>query len=164
MCWEGIWVPMEDMQKRYDQFLEEQRRENPESSLKSCVLDYEHPFSFTTKSYQENYLRRKFKEASLKSAEGLESQTQKQELMMNFQQATLAAKAGARLTRPSWEPNMYMWWDGSYFVHSHPYFPFQPKSPSLAGYFYVVEKDDAEANDWKIVAPDPKISTQSLSS
>lgn len=68
---------------------------------------------------------------------------------MNFQQAIAATKEGKQVRRPAWEPTMYMWWSGVYSLHTHPYFDFQGKAASLAGYFYVVEKDDATAKDWE---------------
>jgi len=71
---------------------------------------------------------------------------------MNFDEATTKAKAGSKMRRPSWGDDMYAWWAGAYFLHTHPYFDFQVKSPSLTGYFYVVEKDDATATDWELVS------------
>ena len=69
---------------------------------------------------------------------------------MNFEEAVESTKNGNQVRRPTWDKNMFMWWSGSYCVHTHPYFDFQTKSPSLTGYLYVVEKDDAIAQDWEM--------------
>lgn len=155
VCYTGCWYIVADLQERYEEFFKEQRHLNPGIKENSYTVDYEHPFLKTPKFYQEHYLRRKFCTKSVNSQhkENISNDNliKKQEFSMDFSKAVESTKAGARVTRPSWESNMYMWWDGSYCVHTHAYFDFQSKAPSLAGYFYVCEKDDATCDDWKVV-------------
>lgn len=74
----------------------------------------------------------------------------KERIGMNFTQAIEATKKGGQVRRPLWDKDMFMWWGGNYSVHTHPYFDYQTKAPTLTGYFYVVEKDDVIAQDWEM--------------
>ena len=47
---------------------------------------------------------------------------------MNFTDAVDLTKKGEQVRRPSWEADMYMWWNGSVLVHTHAYFAFQTKT------------------------------------
>lgn len=155
VCLTNQWYICNDIRKKYEDFFREGERLNPAPQKNHYTLDYEHPFWNTPKSYQENYLRRKFGQKEITSplyqtiSNG--NTLKKEEFSMDFKQAVEATKSGARVTRPDWDSNMYMWWEGSYCVHTHPYFDYQTKAPSLAGYLYVSEKDDATCEDWSVV-------------
>ncbi len=71
---------------------------------------------------------------------------------MNFTAAMMAIKKGRKARRPQWDKDMWIWWSGDFTIHTHPYDEHQATVPKVRGYFYVVEKDDAIAEDWECVA------------
>lgn len=73
------------------------------------------------------------------------------ERSMNFTQAVERAKAGSKVRRSTWDKDMFMWWGANTCFHTHPYDEKQPVSSLGSGFYYVVEKDDATANDWEAV-------------
>lgn len=151
ICIEGKWLAIKDLEKTYEEFFKVQKHVTPEITLKNYKMEYEKPFVKTPLSYKRRYLIRKNCLYRVDSSVKDLSNFKYEEFYMNFQQAIQATKEGARVARENWETNMYMWWGGSYCLHTHPYFDFQVKSPSLSGYFYVCEKDDATTEDWKLV-------------
>lgn len=73
------------------------------------------------------------------------------ERSMNFTEAVQKAKHGGKVRRTTWDKDMFMWWNANRCFHTHPYDETQNESQVGNGFYYVVEKDDATANDWELV-------------
>lgn len=114
---------------------------------------YENPFCHTPSDYKNKYIAKKFSrhQIGLNIKDNLNNIFNIREVYMNFPEAIKITKEGGSVKRKNWDLGMCMWWSGSYLLHTHPYFDFQGKSPSLSGYFYVCEQDDATAKDWTVV-------------
>jgi len=72
---------------------------------------------------------------------------------MKFPKAIKLAKKGFRIRRMCWGEDMKMWWNGTFFIHTHPYLEGEPSICETENWYpYVIEKDDLEATDWHVIA------------
>ena len=77
---------------------------------------------------------------------------------MNFSKAISKIQEGFKVRRSEWDQEMYMWWHSegimnnikSFILHTHPYYEHQESATTKGGFLYVVENDDAIAEDWEI--------------